>query len=171
MEHRFDMPNFRSSACPLEIRVSVKSQLGIVASVQVVLQAQHGKCHGRSVSPGPLPRGVRRRRRVRVAHHQPLVEEGHDHLLGVGRELLEQRRRVRVGRLEEDLGRGAHAVGRLRCQGLRLEALRDVEEDLVWLLTDDGMLPEGLTLVTMLGMRKMFRKGGFGPTGQAVGQL
>lgn len=145
-------------ALVLESRGSGKPQRGIVTSVQVVLQAQHGKRHGRAVGPGTLPRGVRRRRRVGVAHHQPLVEEGHDHLLGVGRELLEQRCRVRVGRLEEDLGGGAHAVGRLRCQGLRLEALRNVEEDLVWLLADDGMLPEGSTLVSMLEMGKMLRR-------------
>lgn len=82
-----------------------------------------------------------------MADCQPLVEEGHDHLLRVGRELLEQRRRVRVGRLEQDLGGCAHAVCGLRRQGLRLEALRDVEEDLIGLLADGGVLPGGLMLV------------------------
>lgn len=84
-----------------------------------------------------------------MADRQPLVEEGHDHLLRVGRELLEQRRRVRVGRLEQDLGGRAHAVCGLRRQGLRLEALCYVEEDLVGLLADGGVLPGGRMSVPM----------------------
>lgn len=133
----------------LAFRSSLNSQRCIIYCDWVLLQAQHRESHGRGVGPRPPPR-VRRRRCVGVAHRQPLVEEGHDHLLRVGRELLEQRRRVRVGRLEQDLGGGAYAVCGLRRQGLRLEALCDVEEDLIGLLADGGVLPGELMLVPML---------------------
>lgn len=120
---------------------------------RLLLQAQHREGHGRAVGPRP-PSRVRRWRRVGMADRQSLVEEGHDHLLRFGRELLEERRRVRVGRLEQDLGRGAHTVRGLRRQGLRLEALRDVEEDLVGLLADGRVLPGEWMLVSLLNVGK-----------------
>jgi len=111
-------PLVRGAAPYVHPALSIRLEKGAPeACDRVMLQSQQGKRHGRAVGPRPPPR-VRRRRRVGVAHRQPLVEEGHDHLLRVGRELLEERRRVRVGRLEEHLCGGAHAVGRLRRQGL-----------------------------------------------------
>lgn len=144
----------------LALSPRLNSQPGINALRPGPLQAQHGEGHGRAVGPRP-PSRVRRWRRVGMADRQPLVEEGHDHLLRLGSELLEKRRRVRVGRLEQDLGRGAHTVRGLRRQGLRLEALRDVEEDLVGLLADGRVLPGELVLVSLSNIGKHALNWGF----------
>lgn len=79
----------------------------------------------------------------RKIESKPLVEMTHDHLLGIGRELLEERCRVGAGRLEEHLGRCTHALGGLCRQRLGLEGLGDVDEDLARTLTDGGVLAVG----------------------------
>lgn len=99
-----------------------------------------------------------------MADRQSLVEEGHDHLLRIRRELLEQRRRVRVGSLEQYLGGGADTVRGLRRQGLRLEALCDVEKDLVGLLADSRVLPGRWMLVSMSNLGVLALKGHLEPT-------
>lgn len=70
-----------------------------------------------------------------------LVEIAHNDLLSVGWELLQERCWVGARGLQQDLGRRADTLGGLRSQGLGLEGLCDVHENLSWALADGRVLP------------------------------